>query len=124
MPPLQRRLIALSALWGGLWVTLLVLLVGVDRLWAEGALPAEIMPVVNWLSFSGVVALVGVAVQWGATRERLKDITSLEDRIDGRFNRMERQIDALFRTLQAERRGQDRHGFGLRAPPETEDDGA
>lgn len=114
MPPLRRRFWVLSGLWMTLWVALGGLLLFTDRLWAQGTLPAELLPVVNWLSFSGVVALIGVAVQWGATRERLKDITSLEDRIDGRFNRVERQIDALFGTLQADRRAQDRQRFGER----------
>lgn len=119
MPPLRRRYLILSVLLGILGLAFGALMVSASRLWAEGTLPATAIPLFDWISLTGVVSLVGVAVQWGATRERLKDITTLEDRIDGRFNRVERQIDALFTALQAERRSEDRTRIGERVQPEA-----
>lgn len=92
------------------------LLLLTTRLLAQGVVRQEAIPVLNWLSFSGVAALVGVAVQWGATRERLKDVHTLRSDFGDRFDRIERQIDRLYEILGAERRHLDRHEFGLRTP--------
>jgi hypothetical protein len=87
---------------------------------------------VGWVGFSGVVALAGLAVQWGkwkaqgeATTQQLTQLTEtanraiprqefsdtmhrLEDKMDERFSRIDEKIDALFGAMGAERRQRDR----------------
>lgn len=86
----------------------------------------------DWLSFSGVAALLGVAIQWGDRRRQLRDVdrelqalrnatgvivpraevearmNRLEDKIDTRFDRVESQMDALFQQLNVDRRQEPR----------------
>lgn len=118
MPPLQRRLWLLSAAATALTGALGLLVVTAQRLWAQGQISGHQVDLLNWVSFSGVVALCGLAVQWGQTRERMKGhgdrLDKFEQRVDDRFDRVERQIDALFEGLSIERRAQDRRDFGLR----------
>jgi hypothetical protein len=115
MPDLRRRFYALSiglVLCGALLFGLMA-----HQLEAEVLDPTPAVPLFDWLSMSGILALCGVAVQWGATRERMKDIRTLEQRFDVRLGRIEDQIDSLFGLLGAERRAPGRQHYGERADP-------
>lgn len=124
---LRTRLRCWTCLGGALALALVGLVLVVTRLMAQGALPAESGVMFNWFSFAGVAALCGVAVQWGATRERMKDITSLKDELEAfkhevteRLNRFERKIDHLYEVLHAERRSRNRNDYGARMDPEAD----
>ena len=124
MSDLRHRLLGLTAFAVFVALSLLGTMATATRLLGQGNLPTEVVPMLNWMSFSGVAALVGVAVQWGATRERMKDITTLRQDFDGRFDRIERQIDSLFELLGAERRTIQRKEFSVRIPIQADGDGA
>lgn len=119
---LRRRFLCLNCLGGLIVAALIGLLVWVRMLYAQGTETVEAVRVFNVLSMSGVLALAGVAVQWGATRERMKDIHTLKRDFTDRLDRIERQIDSLYELVGAERRHLDRRRYGERA--DLEDDGA
>ena len=122
MRSLQRRYLALTGVALVLVGLLLVSGLLVPRLYAEGALPASIVPLFDWISMSGLAALFGVGVHWGDTRAKLRNLSVArnEDRetMKEGFERIDRQIETLFELLGAERRAQRRRDFGLRTEDE------
>lgn len=97
----------------------------VTRLLAQGRLPAEGGPALDWFSLAGVIALAGVAVKWGAAREQARhhtrEIAQLRVDVAKRFDRIERQIDSIFEAVGVERRHMNRHRYGERVDPEAGD---
>lgn len=86
----------------------------------------------GWLSLSGVLAVCGLLVQWGAWRKQIGDtgkaidklgdavakamprvdvesaMHRLEDKVDERFDKLESRLDSLFGLLKVDRRKEDR----------------
>jgi hypothetical protein len=120
MPPLRRRYLVLT----GLLACLTLLVVVATTLWAEGTMGVATVdsPVFAVLSLLSLPALAGVLVQWGATRERMKDIGALRGEVTTQLREVNRRLDTLFELLGVNRRGLDRMRFGERAG--SQDDGA
>lgn len=82
----------------------------------------------GWIGFSGILAIGGMLMQWGKWKGQMSDTATkldklgdevakaipraevtdalhrLEDKMDGRFDKLENAVQALFGRLGAERR--------------------
>jgi hypothetical protein len=114
MLPLRRRYLVLSWLAILLGGGTLVVMVTATRLYAEGTLPVEAIPFLNWLSFSGLVSLGLVLIRWGEMRERMKDVPALRIEMHAELGKINGRLDTLFELLGVNRRSVDRRRFGER----------
>jgi hypothetical protein len=110
MLPLRRRYLILS------WLIALttILAVTATTLWAEGTAAGVEQPIFAWLALLSPVTLGGMLIQWGATRERMKDVTTLRTEFRGELKEITRRLDTLFELLGVNRRSVDRQRFGER----------